>query len=264
VLDGRSGNREPGVLVVLGEVTRLKRLERMRRDFAANVSHELRTPVTTIKGCAETLLDGSLEELPEARRFLDAIRRQADRLAAIIEDLLRLSLVEQEDEKGGIELAQESVADILNTALQDHAGQASEKNIRILVACPTGLQARASRPLLAQAVSNLLDNAIKYSEPGGTVSLAAERLDQEVVIRVADQGVGIEKEHLTRLFERFYRVDKARSRKLGGTGLGLSIVKHIALAHGGRVSVESTPGKGSAFKIHLPDPGDRPPASGGR
>jgi two-component system phosphate regulon sensor histidine kinase PhoR len=241
-----------GALVVLHEVTRLKKLEKVRRDFVANVSHELRTPVTSIKGFVETLLDGAMNNPDELQRFLQIVATQTDRLNAIIEDLLTLSRIEQETEKAEIVLAPGSIKNVLYTAIEVCQMKASDKNIQIELNCDETLQAPINPPLLEQAIINLLDNAVKYSPPGQTIHISANSIDEGVVIQVRDHGCGIGREHLPRIFERFYRVDKARSRKLGGTGLGLAIVKHIAQAHGGRASVESTLGEGSAFYILLP------------
>ncbi len=243
-----------GAVVVVNDVTRLRRLEAVRRDFVANVSHELKTPVTSIKGFAETLADGALEDPEAARRFLRIIAGQADRLNAIIEDLLALSSLERggEGDAGAVPLQEARVDDVLAVAAEVCGPKAAAKRISVAVDCPQGLCADINPPLLEQAVVNLLDNAVKYSPEDTTVTLSAEESAGEVVISVSDQGIGIPREHLPRLFERFYRVDKARSRDLGGTGLGLSIVKHIAQVHGGRVSVDSLPGRGSTFRIHLP------------
>ena len=245
------GNRL-GALIVLNDITRMRRLENMRREFVANVSHELRTPITAIKGFAESLLDGGMADGREAERFLGIIAKQADRLNAILGDLLSLSKIEQETEKSEIALEPGRIDDVLENAARVCTAKAAAADISIELACQGGILARMNGPLLEQAVVNLVDNAIKYSEPGSRVQVEAARTDDEVVISVRDWGCGIEREHLPRLFERFYRVDKARSRKLGGTGLGLAIVKHIVRAHGGRVEVDSTPGQGSVFSIHLP------------
>ncbi|MGD0383163.1 MAG: ATP-binding protein [Thermoguttaceae bacterium] len=247
-----SRDKEAGALVVLHEVTRLKKLEKVRRDFVANVSHELRTPVTSIKGFVETLLDGAMNNPDELQRFLQIVATQTDRLNAIIEDLLTLSRIEQEAEKAEIILAPGQIKNVLDTAIEVCQMKAAGKDIRMELNCDEKLQAPINPPLLEQAVINLLDNAIKYSPPGQAIYLSANNIADEVVIQVRDHGCGIGREHLPRIFERFYRVDKARSRKLGGTGLGLAIVKHIAQAHHGRASVESTVGEGSAFFIHLP------------
>jgi two-component system phosphate regulon sensor histidine kinase PhoR len=245
---------EYGALLVFHDVTPLKRLERVRRDFVANVSHELRTPVTSIKGFVETLLDGAMHKPEELQRFLGIVAAQTDRLNAIIEDLLMLSRVEQEAERAEIAMSPGPVRKVLEGALEVCQRKAAEKNIGVEIACDEDLSLSMNAPLLEQAVVNLLDNAIKYAAAGQTVDVEAMREAGEVVIRVRDQGCGISREHLPRIFERFYRVDKARSRKLGGTGLGLAIVKHIAQAHHGRATVQSTVGQGSTFAIHLPAP----------
>jgi len=241
-----------GAVIVLNDVSRLRQLENIRRDFAANVSHELKTPITSIKGFVETLLDGAMRDAADAERFLRIIARQADRLNAIIEDLLSLSRIEKEADAADIALAVVAMRELLDTARHDCDLQATERHVRISLECDSHARVRANADLLGQAVTNLLDNAIKYSEPGGEVRLSARNGDGEVLIEVRDQGCGIAEEHLSRLFERFYRVDRARSRKLGGTGLGLAIVKHIVLAHRGQVTVASQPGQGSTFTIHLP------------
>ncbi|MGW8255861.1 MAG: ATP-binding protein [Thermoguttaceae bacterium] len=247
-----ANNKEAGAVVVLHEVTRLKKLEKVRRDFVANVSHELRTPVTSIKGFVETLLDGAMNNADELHRFLQIVAVQTDRLNAIIEDLLTLSRIEQETEKAEIILSPGSVKNVLHAAIQVCELKAADKKLRIELSCQESLQAPINAPLLEQAIINLLDNAVKYSTPGGVIHLGAQAVGKEVVIQVRDHGCGIAREHLPRIFERFYRVDKARSRKLGGTGLGLAIVKHIAQAHGGRADVESIVEQGSTFFIYLP------------
>jgi len=240
-----------GALVVLNDVTHLRRLENVRRDFVANVSHEIRTPVTSIKGFVETLRDGAINNPEDAKRFLEIIVKQTDRLNAIIEDLLSLSRIEQETERAEIVLAEGPLNEVILSAIQACTIKADAKNIRIDLDSPEGIRANINPQLLEQAVTNLIDNAVKYSEPKSSVQVELSTADGEILITVSDHGCGIEKDHLPRLFERFYRVDKARSRKVGGTGLGLAIVKHIAQAHGGYVTVESTPGEGSSFTIHL-------------
>lgn len=244
--------RQIGALIVLNDVTRLRRLENVRRDFVANVSHELKTPITSIKGFVETLADGAMADPAESSRFLGIIAKQADRLNSIIEDLLSLSRIEQDAEGGQIPLQRQPLRPLLASASQLCQIKAREKNLSIALQCPDDLAAKLSPALFEQAVTNLLDNAVKYSEPGSAIEVEARQSGAEVCVTVQDHGCGIERQHLPRLFERFYRVDKARSRQLGGTGLGLAIVKHIVQAHMGRVTVESTPGKGSAFTIHLP------------
>ena len=245
-------SRSIGAVVVLNDVTALRRLETMRRDFVANVSHELKTPITSIKGFVETLLDGALRDPKEAERFLRIVQRQSERLHAIIEDLLNLSRIERDAEAGDIALEQGALKAVLAAALQSCETQARARGVRLEADCDAGLTAWVNAPLLEQALVNLIDNAVKYSPAGSAVRVEAAGHESLAVIRVRDQGVGIEARHLPRLFERFYRVDKARSRKLGGTGLGLAIVKHIAQAHRGQVTVESTPGQGSTFTLQFP------------
>ena len=246
-----AGSGTFGSLIVFNDVTQLRRLEDMRRDFVANVSHELKTPLTAIKGFVETLHQGQADP-EEARRFLGIIAKHVDRLNVIIEDLLMLSRIEDESERAEIKRETVRLHDVFANAVQICRPAAEAKRIRIRVAGDEALTASVDPVLLEQAVVNLLDNAVKYSDPEREVEISARAAEREILIRVRDQGVGIERRHLPRLFERFYRVDKARSRAVGGTGLGLAIVKHIAQAHGGHVSVESTLGEGSQFTIHLP------------
>ena len=241
-----------GSLLVLADVTRLRQLESMRRTFVANVSHELKTPITAIKGSVETLLTGAQDD-PEARgRFLDIIRRQTDRLTALVTDTLSLSRIEEEVDHG-TDLVPGHVAPVLEGARSACEALQIDRGVAVSIDCPGGLSVPMDAALLEQAVINLVQNAITYSPPGETVTVTATGAD-EVVIAVADHGPGIDAEHLPRLFERFYRVDASRGREMGGTGLGLAIVKHVALVHGGWVTVESAPGKGSTFRIHLPRP----------
>jgi len=241
-----------GAVIVLNDITRLRKLENVRRDFVANVSHELKTPVTSIKGFVETLLDGALEDPQDAKRFLEIIMKHADRLNKIIDDLLSLSRIEQEAETSEITLSQAEVLPLLQSSIQFCETEAGAMNIRVEVSCSEKLRARMNPDMVEQAITNLLDNAIKYSEPGNVVKIEAAQERNEIRISVIDRGIGIPKEHLSRIFERFYRVDKERSRNSGGTGLGLAIVKHIAQAHRGRTTVESEPGTGSTFSIYLP------------
>jgi two-component system phosphate regulon sensor histidine kinase PhoR len=247
-----SQQRKIGALIVLHDVTRLRHLEKIRRDFVANVSHELKTPITSIKGFVETLLHEQLEDRETSLRFLGIILRQVNRLDAIIGDLLTLSRLERGSEEQTIQLQRETVVEVLRAAIEMCEQKAAEKQMRLELDCPPELAAEINAPLLEQAVTNLIDNAVKYSESGAVVRIAAEQAEGQVVIRVQDQGCGIEAVHLPRLFERFYRVDRARSRELGGTGLGLAIVKHIVSAHRAVVTVESVVGQGSTFSICLP------------
>jgi two-component system, OmpR family, phosphate regulon sensor histidine kinase PhoR len=244
--------RKLGVLVVLNDITRLKRLETVRRDFVANVSHELKTPITALKGCVETLSDLTRRTPEDDERFLAMMGRQVERLSAIVEDLLSLSRIEHDAEHKRIPLERGTICDVLRRAVQTFAKAADAKGIGIAVECPGDLIASINAPLLEQAVGNLIDNAVKYSGEKTRVLVSGLLNGSGIEIRVTDQGPGIEKKHLSRIFERFYRVDTARSRALGGTGLGLAIVRHIVLAHGGSVSAESTPGQGSTFTIHIP------------
>jgi two-component system phosphate regulon sensor histidine kinase PhoR len=253
-LSDSDGNRV-GALVVLNDVTRLKRLESIRREFVANVSHEIKTPITAIKGFVETLQDGAMESPEDAGRFLGIIEKHVDRLDTIIEDLLSLSRIERDVERDEIILHEGHIRDVLQAAIQLCEVKAAPKDIRMELSCDEDLRAKIDAPLLEQAVVNLLDNAIKYSDVGSAIWVESTRTAAEIIINVRDKGRGIARDHLPRVFERFYRVDKARSRELGGTGLGLAIVKHIAQAHGGRVDVESSPGKGSTFSLYLPGVG---------
>lgn len=249
--DGK-GNRI-GALLVLNDVTELRRLERARSDFIANVSHEIRTPVTSIKGYAETLLGDSQLDAATSARFIEIILRQSDRLCSLVDDILSLASLERSEASGDIAMEKTGVRALIDAAIAVCAAKSDEKGVCVRVACLDDIEVRAHAFLLEQALVNLLDNAIKYSEPGAEILIEAEARDGgEVELRVRDSGAGIAQEHLARIFERFYRVDKARSRKLGGTGLGLAIVKHIMTLHNGRISVESALGKGSCFILHLP------------
>lgn len=230
----------------------LDRLENLRLNFVANVSHELKTPVTTIVGFVETLLEGAKDSPEELDHFLEIISRQADRLAAIIDDLLTLSRLESAPLDEILDLSEQSLEEILESCYQICRAWADKKNISLDFVCPASLYVYADRSLLTQAVVNLVDNAIKYSPENTSVVMRGSGTGAGVQITVADNGPGIDERHLARLFERFYRVDKARSRKLGGTGLGLAIVKHIVSVHGGQVKVETGIGKGSTFIIRLP------------
>jgi len=241
-----------GALVVTNDVSRLLRLENLRRDFVANVSHELKTPITSIKGYVETLLDEAGEHSQHVQDFLEIIDKQANRLHAIVDDLLALAKIEQESDREEIVLARGSIKEVLQGAIEACSVQAADRNIQISLDCNEHIRAMINGPLLEQAVINLLDNAIKYSKPEGAVQITTETGAENVCISVKDSGIGISPGHLERLFERFYVVDKGRSRDSGGTGLGLAIVKHIIQAHGGMVVVESEPGKGSTFSILLP------------
>ena len=248
----RDDSGDGGAVIVLNDVTEMQRLETIRRDFVANVSHELKTPIASIKGFVEALVDGAAEDPADRKRFLEIIARQADRLESIIEDLLSLSRIEQSEGTGDLPREPVQVAELLATVVSDCLPRASDRSILLHVDCDASLVAELNAPLLEQALINLVDNAVKYSGSGSEVRVTATAEDGGVRIAIRDEGCGIDAEHLPRLFERFYRVDKARSRQLGGTGLGLSIVKHIVQAHGGTVTVVSEPGVGSTFTVLLP------------
>ena len=247
-----SETEDIGVLVVLNNVTQLKKLENVRKEFVANVSHELKTPITSIKGFVETLRDGAINDSQNAVKFLDIIARQTNRLESIIEDLLALSRIEQLEDVKQVELEKQTVKPVLSAAISVCQKKAKDRSVNIHCDCNEAVEARINRNLLEQAVVNLVDNAVKYSDKEQDVLVSAVTEDDAVVIKVKDHGCGIPEEEFARLFERFYRVDKARSRELGGTGLGLSIVKHIVKAHKGSVTVKSKPGEGSEFCINLP------------
>jgi two-component system phosphate regulon sensor histidine kinase PhoR len=242
-----------GVLVVMNDVTRLRRLENIRRDFVANVSHELRTPITSIQGYVETLIDGALDSREDSEKFLQIVLRQSHRLNSIIDDLLCLSRIEEDAKNGQIKRSQESLRPVLESAIQTCQMKADQAGVQLELICVDDIDLVMNGPLIEQALINLIVNAIAYSKPSDTVTVQASVADSEpgqvVTINVIDSGIGIKKEHLPRLFERFYRSDKARSRTAGGTGLGLAIVKHIAQSHGGKVVVESVEGQGSTFSL---------------
>ncbi len=241
-----------GTLIVLNDVTRLRHLENMRKDFAANVSHEIKTPLTAIKGFVETLKTGALNHPEEAVRFLGIIEKHTNRLNAIIDDLMKLSLIEQKTDKKEILLENRLLLPILQSARQVCQPMADEEALEIILSCEETLSINLNAALIEQAFVNLLDNAVKYSGAGGSIEIEVQHKDTELSVSFRDHGIGIAAEHLPRLFERFYRADPSRSRKLGGTGLGLAIVKHIVNAHAGKITVESSPGKGSEFVVHIP------------
>jgi len=241
-----------GAVVVFNDVSRLRRLEQLRCDFVANVSHELKTPITSIKGFVETLLEGAINDPKKADRFLKIVAKHADRLNAMIDDLLILSRLEQSDRET-LDTESVHIAGLIRSAAEACLQRAEPKRIHILVECAQDPTVLVNPPLLEQALINLIENAIKYSAEDQEIKVRAEVVEKgRVLLSVKDQGYGIEAEHLDWLFERFYRIDKGRSRQEGGTGLGLAIVKHIAQAHGGCVDVQSVFGKGSTFTLSLP------------
>ena len=245
-------NKEIGALVVLNDISNLKHLDSIKRDLIANVSHELKTPVTTIKGFIETLQDGAIDNPEHAQRFLKIVSKHIERLNMIIDDILTLSKLEQNEITDKIERAEQPVKPILKSVVDDYELNAEEKKINIRIFCDDNLSAKLDGHLVQQALNNLIENAIKYSDKNTTIAIEASKDENFLTINVKDEGFGIAEEHIPRLFERFYRVDKSRSRDIGGTGLGLSIVKHIVNILGGTIEVESVPGKGSNFIIKLP------------
>jgi two-component system phosphate regulon sensor histidine kinase PhoR len=240
-----------GAVVVLHEITELRRLEQVRKDFVANVSHELKTPLTSIQGFAETLLGGALDDPENSRRFVEIIRNHALRLSRLTDDLLKLSRIEAG--KLDLELQPVSLAHVIEATVEATRSRAEAGGLSIAVDCPPGLpRVQADSSLLREVLQNLLDNAVQYTPPGGRIEIRAEREGDFVAVSVADTGIGIPQAEQQRIFERFYRVDPARSRELGSTGLGLAIVKHIVEAHGGSVGVESVVGRGSKFTFRVP------------
>ena len=240
-----------GTVLVLSDRTHERAVERMRADFVANASHELRTPLASLTGFIETLRGAAADDPPAQRRFLGIMAREAARMQRLIEDLLSLSrieLVEHQPPSGKVELA-----DLLSGLVLSFAPRLAERRMEIALSVSAGLpQVMADQDQLAQVLHNLLDNAVKYGREGGRIEVRAEAGDRGVVIAVADDGPGIPRQHLPRLTERFYRVDKGRSRAVGGTGLGLAIVKHIVNRHRGRLTIESTEGEGATFRVWLP------------
>ncbi|MEZ4744311.1 MAG: ATP-binding protein [Bdellovibrionota bacterium] len=241
-----------GIVIVINDMTQLKELERHKKDFVANVSHELRTPLTSIQGFSETLLNPNFKDEKAKKEFLEIINHHATRLASILEDLLTLAKIERQSDLSEIKIEPGTINKVIEEAASLVSFKAKKKHININIDCKNEIQAKINKPLLVSAVANLIDNAVKYSPENTEIKVVGETIDSEIKISVIDTGSGIAEKHITRLFERFYRVDQARSRNLGGTGLGLAIVKHIAMAHHGKVKVESIVGQGSCFSIHLP------------
>lgn len=248
-----SPNREPlGVVLIVDDVTDMRRLERMRSEFAANVSHELRTPITSIQGYAETLEEIGNTDPEQAARFLSIIRRNADRLGVIIEDLLTLASLEGPGQLEEASLETMSV-EHLYVELRDRMNRlAAQSDVTLILEAPEQLEVHSKGDLIVEALSNLVSNAVRYGPKSSSVIVRALRFEAFIRFEVQDEGPGIHERHVPRLFERFYRVDASRSRSDGGTGLGLAIVKHIALAHGGDVSVQSEIGIGSVFTLQIP------------
>lgn len=244
------GSGAAALVLVTQDVTDFRRLEGLRREFVANVSHELKTPLTSIKGLVETLLNGALDDSPTNRRFVSLIDEDATRLTQLIDDLLALSQIESQGvslNRSPVELG--PLVESVVASLQPGIGQ---RRLLVTLGIPSGLSAQADPDRLRQVLANLIDNAVKYNTEGGTITVSVAPQGGWITMTVADTGIGIPAKDLPRIFERFYRVDKARSRELGGTGLGLSIAKHLVEAHGGTISVQSHPGQGSTFSFTLP------------
>jgi two-component system phosphate regulon sensor histidine kinase PhoR len=240
-----------GAVLVLHEISELRRLERVRQDFVANVSHEFRTPLTAIQGFAETLLSGALDDPENRRRFVEIIRDHATRLARLTEDLLELARIEAGQLK--LEFQPVSIEQLVASCVETASVKAGPKQLNLSSAVPDNLpEVRGDTNRLQEVLQNLLDNAVQYTPPGGKITVEAAHSGDQIIITVADTGIGIPQAEQSRIFERFYRVDAARSREAGGTGLGLSIARHIVEVHGGHIWVESTVGAGSRFHFSIP------------
>src|SRR6266571_1004271 len=240
-----------GAVVLFHDITQMRRTDQIRRDFVANVSHELRTPLSILRGYIETLLDNPKTPREELARILQIMERHSKRLGLLVDDLL--SLAQLESSSANLEIGEVQLSELFESVLRDWKERLVGKHLRLIVdLAPDMPPIRADETRLQEVLYNLLENAVKYSRENGEIRLQAERRDPEIVISVGDNGIGISKDDLPRIFERFYRADKARSRELGGTGLGLAIVKHIAQLHGGRVEAESEPGRGTTVRVFLP------------
>lgn len=239
-----------GCLIVIHDITEIRKLETMRSDFVANASHELKTPLTSIKGFVETLLEGAIDDKQNNRNFLKIIQEHAERLNNLVEDLLSLSHLESKEialDKKSFDLKEQ-----LEEIVLSFRSQLKKKNIEIKTDICGSISVAADKRKIEQVLTNLLDNAIKFNKEKGSMHIYMQELNGKIKVCVEDSGIGIPEKDIPRIFERFYRVDKARSRELGGTGLGLSIVKHIVELHGGNVGVESTEGIGSKFYFIIP------------
>jgi two-component system phosphate regulon sensor histidine kinase PhoR len=240
-----------GAVILFHDITQLKRVDQIRRDFVANVSHELRTPLSILRGYIETLLDNPKSSREELARILQIMERHAKRLGLLVDDLL--SLAQLESSSASLEIGEVQLSELFENVLRDWKERLAGKQLRLIVNLPPDMPPiRADETRLQEVLSNLLENAVKYSRENGEIRLQAEGRGPEIVISVGDNGIGISRDDLPRIFERFYRADKARSRELGGTGLGLAIVKHITQLHGGRVEAESEPGRGTTVRVFLP------------
>lgn len=247
-------NKALGALVVFNDISNLKYLDTLKKDLVANVSHELRTPVTTIKGFIETLKEGAIDDPENAGRFLDIIAKHINRLNMLIDDLLILAKLEEKPDE--IKMDVDNISAVLGSVIEDYEFKAGEKKIKIKIECDDKLTGKINKHLIEQAIGNLVDNAIKYSDKKTNIEVGALMKNDQLQIYVKDEGYGISDDHIPRLFERFYRVDKGRSRDEGGTGLGLAIVKHIVNTMNGTIDVESKPGKGTRFTLNIPQKND--------
>ena len=240
-----------GAVILFHDITQLKRVDQIRRDFVANVSHELRTPLSILRGYIETLLDNPKTSREELARILQIMERHSKRLGLLVDDLL--SLAQLESSSASLEIGEVQLSELFESVLRDWKERLAGKQLRLIVDFPPDMPPiRADETRLQEVLYNLLENAVKYSRENGEIRLQAKRCGPEIAISVGDNGIGISRDDLPRIFERFYRADKARSRELGGTGLGLAIVKHIAQLHGGRVEAESDPGRGTTVRVFLP------------
>jgi len=240
-----------GAVVLFHDITQLKQADEIRRDFVANVSHELRTPLSILRGYIETLLDDPGTSRDELERILEVMKRHSNRLGVLVDDLLTLARLESANPN--LQLSDVRLSELFAGIVHDWAKKFAEKKLSVDIAIAANLPIiRADETRLQEILYNLLDNSLKYTQPGGKIRLQAQRSGEEIALSVSDTGLGISEADLPRVFERFYRADKARSRELGGTGLGLSIVKHIAQMHGGRVEAESKLGRGTTIRVLLP------------
>jgi two-component system phosphate regulon sensor histidine kinase PhoR len=240
-----------GAVVLFHDITQLKQADKVRRDFVANVSHELRTPLSIVRGYIETLLDNPKTSDKELSRILRVMERHSKRLGLLVDDLLTLAQLESRNT--ALQFSEVPLAELFESVIRDWGKQLAEKQLKVIVdLSPDVRMIRADETRLHEVLYNLLDNAVKYSRENGEIRMQAAPRGHEIVLSVTDNGIGISKDDLPRIFERFYRADKARSRELGGTGLGLAIVKHIAQLHGGRVEADSEPGRGTTIRVVLP------------
>ncbi|MCP4179325.1 MAG: GHKL domain-containing protein [bacterium] len=242
-----------GSVILVKKASKEKRFSRLREEFVANVSHELKTPLTVIQGAAETLENGALEEEEEAKHFVKIIKKHSHRLSALISDILSLSSVEENLKVDNVTFTSFKLTDILDSISIMFEDKIAKNNIDFIIESTSDIFIKGNKVLLEQAISNLVDNAIKYSNEKKKITIYTEERDDKILISVKDHGIGLKNSDISRIFERFYRVDKIKSKNLGGTGLGLSIVKQIIMIHKGNITVKSELGVGTTFTIILPD-----------